>query len=87
MAWSGKGGSRSWRRVRAAVLARDGYVCRIKGPACTVYATRVDHMAPWAGRPEDVPLNLLRAACQPCNSGLSNKHHAVDPAPRKVTRW
>lgn len=86
MSWAGKGGSRAWRRVRLAVLNRDGHVCQVRGPRCTGLATHVDHMAPWFGRPEDVPINLLRAACRTCNigQGAPTTEH-LEPVRR--TRW
>lgn len=87
MSWRGKGSTSGWRKVRAYILKRDRYECQIKGPRCTVLATAVDHMAPWFGRPEDVPSNLLRAACEACNKKLRDTHHHDTPAPRKVTRW
>jgi 5-methylcytosine-specific restriction endonuclease McrA len=62
-------GARAWRAVRLVVLARDGHLCRIQGPRCTLNATEVDHIV----RPEDGgawydPANL-RASCGPCNRG------------------
>jgi 5-methylcytosine-specific restriction endonuclease McrA len=35
-----------WREVRAFVLERDWYVCRIQGPGCTGRASEVDHVVP-----------------------------------------
>lgn len=60
----------TWRRVRAGILARDGYTCQIRGPRCKVRATEVDHIVELAagGRRLD-PANL-RAACKSCNSSL-----------------
>lgn len=58
-----------WRRVRKAVLERDGYRCRIHGPKCTEQATEVDHIVPHdAGGARYDPDNL-RAACGTCNKG------------------
>src|SRR5664280_1276336 len=59
-----------WRRVRLTILERDGYLCRIKGPKCTVIATQVDHIVPvkpdGSGGAWFEPANL-RAACFACN--------------------
>lgn len=58
---------RPWRRVRDAVLQRDGHLCQIQGDHCTLDATEADHIIPLAqgGAPYD-PRNL-RAACRACN--------------------
>jgi 5-methylcytosine-specific restriction endonuclease McrA len=60
--------TREWRRIRADVLARDGYRCQLNLPRCTGLATTVDHIiARHHGGPLLDPANL-RAACRPCNS-------------------
>lgn len=63
----------AWRRVRAAVLVRDGFVCQIRGPKCKVDATQVDHII----RPEDgggwYDLENLRGACAWCNRSRGGK--------------
>jgi 5-methylcytosine-specific restriction protein A len=53
--------------VRAAILIRDEFLCRIRGPRCTVAATCVDHIIPKARGGTDHPSNL-QAACAPCNA-------------------
>jgi 5-methylcytosine-specific restriction enzyme A len=61
--------TRAWLSVRLYVLARDGYLCQIRGPRCTKFANAADHIIPLAdGGPEFDPKNL-RAACKRCNSG------------------
>jgi 5-methylcytosine-specific restriction endonuclease McrA len=40
-------GSRAWKRVRAEVLARDGYQCRVRTPVCRQVADVVGHRVPW----------------------------------------
>lgn len=58
-----KGSTREWRRLRAAVLERDGYVCHwCHGPANTV-----DHLIPRVRGGSDDETNLA-AACVACNS-------------------
>jgi hypothetical protein len=62
--------SARWRKLRAAVLARDGYLCQIGGPRCVGHATTADHINPVAIAPDMFwePDNV-RAACAPCNAG------------------
>lgn len=59
----------AWRRLRLSILARDGWVCQIRGARCVGGATTVDHRVPLrlGGAPWS-PDNL-RAACAPCNFG------------------
>ena len=57
-----------WPSLRKRILARDGHICRIRGPRCTGKATSVDHITPVVlGGSWFDPANL-RAACQRCNS-------------------
>lgn len=62
-----------WRKVRAAVLERDGGVCQIRGPECQGTADQVDHVVPvgYGGARLD-PANL-RAACRTCNGGRGSR--------------
>src|SRR5689334_22920217 len=72
----------AWRAVRKQVLARDGRLCQIKRPGCTVIATEVDHrVRPEAGGAEYDPANL-RAACKACNVGKRNAELAARAAGR-----
>jgi 5-methylcytosine-specific restriction endonuclease McrA len=57
-----RGSTRQWRKLRALVLARDGYICHW----CTGPATHVDHLTPVARGGTDHPSNLV-AACADCN--------------------
>lgn len=61
------GSSRSWRKVRLQVLARDGWVCRMV-QGCTARAEHVDHVLPVVLGGTDDPSNL-RAACAAHNIG------------------
>jgi 5-methylcytosine-specific restriction endonuclease McrA len=58
--------SSGWKKLRAEVLERDGYVCQVRLPACEGRATHVHHIeaAAWGG--EDTHANL-QAACARCN--------------------
>lgn len=54
---------RDWKRIRAAVLERDGWRCtEVRGDTgrrCDARATDVDHM----GDPDDHRLCMLRSLC------------------------
>ena len=67
-----------WRRVRPVILRRDGNVCQIGGPRCTVVATQVDHVRSWREIDEALWFapELLRAACRPCNSSAGARRQA-----------
>lgn len=74
MTWSGRGGSRRWRRLRARILERDNHHCQLRyTDRCLGTATTVHHTQPWDGDPADAPPDTLIAACFPCN------HHAGQP--------
>jgi hypothetical protein len=62
------GGTRAWRRLVVAVLARDGYLCQLDrdGHKCAAPATTADHVIPRAYGGTDT-LDNLQAACIPCN--------------------
>lgn len=53
-----------WKRLRQAVLERDGYLCQIRLPGCTGLATEPDHIVP---NDDHSPANL-QAACSHCNA-------------------
>jgi 5-methylcytosine-specific restriction endonuclease McrA len=79
-----RGSTRAWRRVRAAVLERDGYRCQLRLPGCTTAATEVHHTV---GREVsgDDPGQLV-AACRSCNQRVGDPRRH-DPAPRPRTQW
>lgn len=55
-----------WRRKTPAVMRRDGYVCQIHDPGCTVNATEVDHTIPrYLGGTDD--MDNLQAVCHSCH--------------------
>jgi 5-methylcytosine-specific restriction endonuclease McrA len=83
-AWA-SGSTRKWRKVRAAVLERDGHRCRIKlADYCTSVATEVHHTVSREAAGDD-PTHLV-AACRTCNVkvGEPGRH---DPAPRVNAWW
>ncbi len=84
-AWA-KGSTTAWRKLRAQILQRDGYRCRIQLPGvCTGRATHVHHIHGRA-RTGDDPAHLV-AACAPCNLKTGDPAKQPDPAPRPRTRW
>jgi 5-methylcytosine-specific restriction endonuclease McrA len=58
----------TWRKLRLAVLERDGYTCRIGLPGCLVTATQVDHVVSWRDGGSVFDESNLRAACGHCNA-------------------
>lgn len=68
MVSSGHVSSSRWQRVRLFVLARDGGVCQVRGPRCTLIATDCGHVVAYIDGGGDDPANL-RAECAPCNRG------------------
>ena len=67
---------RRWMRLRAYVLARDGYLCRLCGRGNR--KLEIDHIKPLAAGGGDEPGNL-RSLCQPCHVGRCH-----DPDPEKA---
>lgn len=66
----------AWRRIRKAVLIRDGYQCQVRRAGCKTLATQADHIVDWQdGGPPLDPRNL-QASCKPCNVGKRNAHLA-----------
>jgi 5-methylcytosine-specific restriction endonuclease McrA len=56
-----------YKRFRLAILARDNYICQIRGSLCTYRANKVDHIIPVTRANMKDPLNC-RAACNNCNA-------------------
>jgi 5-methylcytosine-specific restriction endonuclease McrA len=83
-AWKG-GSTRAWRKVRAYVLERDGYTCRVPdadGRPCGAPATDAGHIVPKGQGGTDTPDNL-RGECEPHNSSDGGRlAHAERPVPR-----
>lgn len=77
-----RGYAEGWPRVRAAVLRRDNYECKIQTHCGTGVgrefgdpATEVDHIQTIADRPElRLAMSNLRAACKPCNAARGNRY-------------
>jgi 5-methylcytosine-specific restriction endonuclease McrA len=85
--WRG-GSTTRWRLLRAYVLERDHYLCRIgTAGVCVGAASHVDHIVPKSAGGEDTESNL-RAACEPCNLHRgAARVRAPEPAPRPVSQW
>jgi hypothetical protein len=95
--WSG-GSTRTWRTLRARVLARDhaaGFGCRaheerwcqLAGAGehtCTRIATHAHHTQ---GKARGDDPALIVAACRSCNLAIGDPAAAADPACKPVTRW
>lgn len=79
------GSTTAWRKVRAAVLARDRHQCRLRLPGCTTHATHAHHTR---GRhiTGDDPRWIV-AACRNCNLKVGDPTKTKDPPNRPVTRW
>lgn len=58
------GSTRSWRKIRAQILALDAYTCRM----CGGTATEVDHIMRVIDGGTDHPSNL-RSLCHDCHAG------------------
>lgn len=80
--WSG-GSTRRWRKTRAAVLARDGYVCQVRLEGCTGKATHAHHTR--GKQLGDDPAQLV-ASCASCNLKTGDPTR-YDPSPKTVTEW
>lgn len=90
-AWKGATDTTRWRTFRAAILARDRYLCRINGEGCTTKAPlqggHVDHIVPLEmGGAKYDPANC-RASCPTCNLGREKAQPSEEPAPRRVSSW
>ncbi len=87
-AWR-NGSSRMWRRIRAAVLARDSVrgvpTCQLQIPGvCTVVATCVHHVKGRAVTGDDP--RWLVAACDECNLSVGQPGTRRSRT-KKVTKW
>lgn len=77
-----RGYAAGWPRVRAQVLARDGYECKIQthcgkgvGRQFGDPATEVDHVKPISERPDlRLVLSNLQSACKSCNAAKGGRY-------------
>ncbi|SCF22699.1 HNH endonuclease [Micromonospora mirobrigensis] len=81
-----KGSTRAWRKVRALVLARDGYTCQLRLPGvCTTQANHAHHTH-GRGVTGDDPRYIV-AACEACNLAVGDPTKNDDPPNEAITRW
>ena len=78
--------SPAWRRIRQAALERDGFICQIRGPRCTVKATEGDHIVPLRHGGAWFDLDNVRASCKPCNAGRMMREAAAGWSQDTVAR-
>lgn len=70
----GKGTPHAWLKVRAEVLERDDYRCRLELPGCMIEAEQVDHIDNLAAlgidRRDPIALDPDRciSVCAPCHA-------------------
>jgi 5-methylcytosine-specific restriction protein A len=69
-----------WRKLRLAVLKRDGWRCQLLLPGCTGRAQAVDHVKAREDGGADDPANL-RSTCLPCHN---RRHPEKTTAPRDI---
>jgi 5-methylcytosine-specific restriction endonuclease McrA len=85
----GKGSTRRWRKTRAAVLLRDGYLCQLRIPGiCTVGAPlRGGHVHHTQGKQLGDDMRFLVASCRACNLHIGDPAKRADPPNEAVTKW
>jgi 5-methylcytosine-specific restriction protein A len=76
--------SSQWQRVRLTVLKRDGWVCQIRGPHCTMKATQADHIVEVRLGGSFYDPDNLRGACNNCNQ--YRKRRAARPSTHQPSR-
>lgn len=67
------------KALRFEILTRDGYKCRYCGASAQETTLHIDHVLPRAMGGRDDAANLV-TACQPCNSGKSDRRILGIPA-------
>lgn len=95
-AWAG-GSTRGWRATRAAILARDSNMCRLRLPGpwltkrgwrrCQGMATQVHHLhgkGRCPGCAADLADHLI-AACGPCNRRAGDPGKTKAPAVKSIS--
>ena len=78
------GSSAEWRKVRAFVLTRDGYRCRLRLEGCTERATHVHHTGD-RRITGDNPDHLV-ASCAHCNTSWGDPMQSKYGNPPTVQR-
>lgn len=83
--WQG-GSTRAWRKLRAQVLARDGYRCRLNLDGCLGAAELQVHHTLGRSVSGDDPAYLI-TACGPCNRAAGDPTASPDPVHVPTARW
>jgi 5-methylcytosine-specific restriction enzyme A len=65
-----------WRRLRLRVLKRDGYICQMGLPGCTLEATQVDHVLSIAQGGNPFAEDQCRSVCARCHLAKSSQEAA-----------
>lgn len=73
---------KAWRDVRAVVLERDNYLCRV----CGAPAEAVDHIIPVDSGGAHYDPHNLRAICTACNSSRVARPNRVGTSQRRPSR-
>jgi 5-methylcytosine-specific restriction endonuclease McrA len=85
--WAGQGSTRAWRRLRAAVLARDHHTCQIRVPGVCVGRSDPMHVHHTIGKARGDDPAYLVAACAPCNLHIGDPGRGSDPPAAPITKW
>lgn len=79
---------RPWRRVVALVVDRDGGLCQLRLPGCTLHATTGDHIIPVMLAPGlELDPDNVRASCVSCNLRRGTRPATVPAGPPPSPRW
>lgn len=81
--WTG-GSTTAWRKLRAAVLFRDGFQCQLRLDGCTGTAEHAHHTVGRSVSGDDPA--FIVAACAHCNLAVGDPTK-YNPAPRPLTEW
>lgn len=89
-AWA-RGSTREWRRLRRAVLDRDGWICQLCSKPINPQLHNPDPMSAQVhhtlGKAYGDDPAQLQAAHRKCNLDAGDPTRAPDPEPRVMTRW
>jgi 5-methylcytosine-specific restriction endonuclease McrA len=73
--------------MRAAVLARDGWTCRLQIDGVCVQRSTPMHVHHRLGKARGDDPRYLVAACKPCNLKVGDPMRAPDPPVVAITKW
>ncbi|GHG97270.1 HNH endonuclease [Amycolatopsis roodepoortensis] len=88
--WAG-GSTRRWRRIREAILARDGWICQLCqhaiDPRLSHPHPRSAHVHHLDGKVYGDDPDRMVATHRECNLKVGDPTKAPDPEPRPMTAW